>query len=93
MGMREEFEAAACAVILAGHPDSGLTVEEIATNREGESYKSSAWAGMWWAWQASRAALVIKLPEIFQQYNGDNNQSIHASDVCKSLTQAGVSYK
>lgn len=59
--MREEFEAAACAVILADHPGSGLTVEEIKAGRDGSSYKSSTWAGMWWAWQASRETLIEKL--------------------------------
>jgi len=90
MGMREEFEAAACAVILADHPDSGLTVEEIATNREGESYKSSAWAGMWWAWQASREELVIELPRAL---NSDRGWTIDRDETIEALTNAGVSYK
>lgn len=61
--MRDEFEKAVCARILADHPDSGLTVDEIKATRQGDFYESSTWSGMWWAWQDSRSTLVIELPE------------------------------
>jgi hypothetical protein len=45
------------------------------------------------AWRSSRAAIEIELPETFQQYKGDNNQSMTASDVRKAIEAAGLKVK
>lgn len=50
--MRAEFEAAAKA-------DQGLDVTRLPHG----GYRSFATHQAWWAWQASRAALVVKLPQ------------------------------
>lgn len=60
--MREEFEADTCSMLLQAHPDCGLTIEEIRSHRHGDEYDNSTWSMAWWAWQASRAALVVYLP-------------------------------
>ena len=53
--MREEFEAAISAK--AGEP-----ILSIYLSRRGDTYSTSTLHFAWWAWQASREALVIELP-------------------------------
>ncbi len=55
--MREEFEAAIAI-------ESGEPLTAIFLSRKGDTYATSPLIFAWWAWQASRAAGVVKLPNI-----------------------------
>lgn len=59
--MRQEFEA-----LYAQEISSDLEVitpQDIKKVRDADSYSVPILAGSWWAWQASRAALVVDLPK------------------------------
>lgn len=56
----------------------------------GVSYHGSK-AVCWQAWQASRAALVVKIPE--EHDSGDGTIGVLQDDFAKSLEDAGVSYE
>ena len=50
----------------------------------------------WKAWQASRQALVVELPEVFDAAKDDAayyEYAYHKSDIEKALDSAGVEYK
>ncbi len=57
--MREQFEAA-WRERYPMHADEGL----IRSRVDPESYVNTRTKDGWWAWQASRAALVVELPQI-----------------------------
>lgn len=48
---------------------------------------------MWDVWQASRAALVIELPDWFGPYGGSGEQAYWRLEVDKAIEAAGVKYK
>ena len=75
--MREEFEGWVKSFI----GESWLTKDKL---RDGE-YSDDGTQFMWDAWQASRASLVVELPE--------KAALMSASSVYSSLDDAGVSYK
>jgi hypothetical protein len=54
--MREEFEAAIAE-------EAGQPLVAIQLSRMADSYSTSALIYSWWAWQASRKAIEIELPE------------------------------
>lgn len=54
--MQEEFEAAIAA-------ESGESITAVFLSRKGDTYATSVLHFAWWAWQASRAALLIEHPE------------------------------
>ncbi|WP_199884917.1 hypothetical protein [Pseudomonas bohemica] len=79
--MREEFESA----WRLRYPDHG----EFAFKRshiEPESYVATRLKDAWWAWQASRAALVIELPYV----HGLLSANEAASDQDYYLDQAKI---
>jgi hypothetical protein len=81
MGMREEFEAWAANHYLLG---------ECVTDLEDGEYFDPEKQYAWEAWQASRAALVIELPDIDSE---GPSYVYHVDAVHAALTDAGVSYK
>lgn len=102
MSIRDEFEAAACKMILHNHPESGLTIGEIRESRRGEEYQTSTWSGMWWAWQASRAAIGVELPKKISSANTAANGYVRpeaehydeAIDACReALADVGLTVK
>ena len=69
--MREEFETA----LIAMHVESGLPVEDARSfvERGGNGqYTSLGSKGAWWAWQASRASLVIPVIGTATDYPDDS---------------------
>lgn len=60
--MREEFEA----MVLATKGNNGMLCD-LVRNLDGE-YRSSCERSAWWAWQASRAAIELELPELAEPF-------------------------
>ena len=59
-------------------------------------YANAATDMLWDAWQASRQALVVELPEVFDAAKDDAayyEYAYHKDDVEKALDSAGVEYK
>jgi hypothetical protein len=90
--MQDEFEAAIAA-------ESGESITAVVLSRKGETYATSVLHFAWWAWQASRAALVIELPsqhdEKYQEYfddveGGCFNSGKYLGDVRAAIEAAGV---
>jgi hypothetical protein len=83
--MREEFEEWA--------EKRGYTLKMIA-QQDGlgtEIYANGQTRSAWLGWQASRQALVVKLPSSIELYNSPSNEVLEA--VQDALDKAGVSYK
>lgn len=59
--MRQEFEATVRAVFA----DLGSPEPDLRRNST-DDYLQAVHATAWWAWQASRAAVVIRLPDAIQ---------------------------
>lgn len=62
--MREEFEAAYLKDVCVRFSEAGIDSDEWLALASSGEYRSYRAAGAWWGWQASRAALVIGLPEM-----------------------------
>lgn len=75
--MRKEFEAWA--------EKEGFNID-----RFGDGYDMPSANYAWQAWQASRAAIVVELPDWFV-FGID--AALYRDDVIKALDKAGVSYK
>lgn len=71
--MREEFEAWAIS-------------QKWCVDMAGGIYINTYVGCAWQAWQASRKALVVELPE-------EECETMHAGAVCAALDAAGVAYK
>lgn len=83
MSSREEFEKE--WEKLMGHRPT----RSIALGGE-NSYEGRAEAA-WWGWQASRAALVIELPEKWGEYTEAGSAACDAIDECReTLESAGI---
>lgn len=63
MSMREEFEAAVRAHQKAKLGIDEETMDAILERTSRGGYASIWLQGAWWAWQASRAALEVELPD------------------------------
>ena len=79
--MREEFEAWAIG-------DVNL---DISTYSDGGYYRSIHTVIAWDAWQASRAALCVNLPD--SERSVECGDVLYRSDVEQSLEDTGVRYK
>ncbi len=88
--MREEFESALLSEKCASG-DELVKADWIARGSDGE-YRSYFVRGAWWAWTASREALVVELPRIgicamtndligYQRSLSDCRKAIHATGV------------
>ncbi len=83
--MRKEFEA------WAKDASKGFTLYlYVAPCDSGLVYTNDLTLRMWQAWQASRAALVVELPDWFV-FGID--AACYRDDVIEALNKAGVSYK
>ena len=79
--MREEFETA--VALEAKEP-----VLAVYLSRRDDTYSTSTLHFAWWAWKASREALVIELPD------EDGMQGhLWAPDVVAAMEAAGVKVK
>lgn len=85
--MREQFEAAIVAMKMAtGMPeDDAKSFLEVGSNGYTSVYTKAAW----WAWQASREALVIELPGGYDPYraNGDPDM-LNVNDTIQECREA-----
>lgn len=87
--VREEFEEWAASVLLHGK----VSGDQIKGMREGKHYSSynqytaGVLSGAWHGWEASRAELVIVLPEEQPGY------MYYAPDVAEAIQAAGVTIK
>lgn len=71
--IREEFEAAYMRDLVG----NSLSAEcEWLERGSDDQYRSFQARGAWWAWQASRAAIEVELPE---------SASIHNTEVIKAV--------
>jgi hypothetical protein len=85
--MRVEFEAA--------------VTERYGKQHEGAfdrfidgDYKRPSMMNLWWAWQASRAAVVVELPEDWEPVSEKDEGAREMRDACVDAIQsAGVSVK
>lgn len=82
--MREEFEAAIAE-------EAGQPLIAIQLSRKDNSYSTSSLIYAWWAWQASRAAVVVELPEP-EEFDGYYNggYAIRRENVVKAIEAAGL---
>jgi len=76
--MREQFEAAFAKKTASKAPDEktkalevyggfeSLLLETLVEDRYGDTYRTDVFATAWWAWQASREAVVVDLPDHFR---------------------------
>lgn len=80
--MRAEFEVAAKTA-------QGLDVTRLPHG----GYRSFATHQAWWAWQASRAALVVELPERHGGFSRIEESRMFTGDVVKAIEAAGVRVK
>ena len=77
--MREEFEVA--VALEAKEP-----VLAVYLSRRDDTYSTSTLHFAWWAWKASREALVIDLPKVI-------GSLMYSSDVYEAIEAAGVKVK
>ena len=81
--MREEFEAAYLA-----------KYDLKPQNWNGVAYLHAHGNGAWWAWQASREALVFELPKLSKVEGCHGVEDIwFPEDIIASIQSAGVSVK
>jgi uroporphyrinogen-III synthase len=89
--MREEFEVA----VLRDWPQAKLHRCAAVSSRAGQ-YADEIIQHAWWGWQASRAALVIELPELNPEMFSCNVVFGHEkarNEATKAIEAAGVKVK
>lgn len=95
--MREQFEQA----IVKMHMDSGMPEDDAKSFLETGSngYTSIFTKAAWWAWQASREAVVVEMPsraseayrEYFDDFDGGSfNEAAYIRDVRKAIEAHGL---
>ena len=77
--MREEFERWA--------KEKGFRLEMC---KDGNYYRSAATSSAWRTWQASRQAIVVKLPD---WWVSGIDAAMYRDDVLEALNTAGVRYE
>ena len=74
--------------------ESYISLLDLPTKRDGDKYTdklvSSYWLLWSYAWQKSRAALVVELPDFFVC---GIDAALYRDDVIDALDAAGVAYK
>lgn len=99
--MREEFEAWA---VKSGYNTKMIVPIAGENSKEKAIYANGQTRSAWQAWQASRAALVVKLPitvcrtHVFElphthEVGMEHDEYFEVDDIKKSLDSAGVKYK
>lgn len=91
MNIREEFETACKQhAVDAGFPEYDYGFER--SSEDGNCYSDSHTQAAWWAWQTSRASLVIKIPKITLRFGCD--AQAYMRDQCRqAIEAAGVQVK
>ncbi len=78
---------------------AGITLQEVAGEWDGDLYGDQGMRDAWWAWQASREALLIDLPEgqsLFQRMYGVSCQRpllIERKQAVNAIESAGLKVK
>lgn len=96
MSSREEFEA---AMLSMEQPGIGwISIHWFDRGIDGESYADQYIQGQWLAWQASRAALTVKLGKRWSNQDGDwfedeDGDSLDYRETVQALEAAGVQVK
>ena len=85
--VREEFEAWATS---AGYITKMITQIAGEVSEGIAIYANGQTRSAWQAWQASRKALVVELPDFFVS---GIDAAVYRDDVIEALDEAGVSYK
>lgn len=97
--MREEFEAAYREEWVRQRDGADITLFDEATLIKDDGvYRIGPIQGMWWAWQASRAALIVGLPA---RWNDDDGKfykdragpHMDSKEVIEAIEAAGVRVK
>lgn len=91
--MREEFEAAYVEglVLRCGEGFRDTALYSLSEKKPNGDYQHYTDGIAWWAWQASRAALTVELPDA-SHYDG--HQPALAIDDCRqAIEAAGVKVK
>ncbi|WP_454911151.1 hypothetical protein [Stutzerimonas chloritidismutans] len=89
--MREQFEEWYLAQYYEGDEQCGL--EWLSTEPCG-GYRYAEPAKQWRVWQASRAALVVELPNCFETYGYSAEVARVATDCCAdAIEEAGIRAK
>lgn len=99
--MREEFESAFAKETASKSPPEKLKVFEVHggfdsllkqvlfEDRRGNTYATDFYASAWWAWQASRAYVVVKLPDGLVTADGQG-VSLDGFRVVAAIEAAGL---
>lgn len=85
--MREEFEEWA---VSAGYITKMVIPMTGEDSQKKAIYANGQTRSAWKAWQASRKALVVELPDFFVS---GIDAAVYRDDVIEALDAAGVSYK
>ena len=88
---REQFEAEISKKL------GDLIDQRVCKNSDGD-YMAWDMQVAWWAWQASRAAVEIDVPDASGYWNGSQGQEVlnHRqliADICDSIRAAGLKVK
>ena len=81
--MQDEFEAAVAV-------ESGESVTAIFLSRKADTYSTSTLHFAWWAWKASRSAIVVTLPESELMGVVDAEWGLRESAVISAINAVGV---
>lgn len=87
--MREDFEAAISE-------ETGVSLTAIQLSRKDDSYSTSPLFYAWWAWQASRAAVVVELPDSFGAMThpcADKDEVMDPQEVRSAIEAQGLKVK
>lgn len=109
--LREDFEAAFVKETASKASQEKIEVFEVhggfesilrevmIDDRKGDSYSTNVYAAAWWAWQASRQAVVVGLPskgepfyvadiKSFSLHNEGRNKAL--DECCAAIEAAGL---
>lgn len=90
--MREDFEAWAGGRYGWSLQDEYRGADDrTLASWSGEKYENRIVEGMWQAWQASRASVVVELPEWFETYGMCSESARIATECCQeAIHDAGI---
>lgn len=100
--MREEFEISFVAQTACMLPEgedvsrkdfAAILLDAMADDRKGNSYGTDLYKVGWWAWQASRQAVVVELPPAFPGPASFGGDVMSAFSVRDEVTRLGLRVK
>lgn len=88
--MREEFEEA----LAKQAAEDGFAKPSLRRNKNNGDYVDPFEQAAWWGWQASRAAVVVELPntECFGEYSQEA-ASVMRDGCADAIEEQGLNYK